>query len=49
MLLLVSCEILDNDPDKHVKDDKDSTYIALEEVAQILSDIRSMAMMRNIL
>lgn len=39
MLLLVSCEILDNDPDKHVKDDKDSTYIALEEVAQILSDI----------
>ena len=39
MLLLVSCEILDNDPDKHVGQDKDSTFIALDEVARILSAI----------
>ena len=40
LMLLVSCEILDNDPQKHVSEDKnDSTYIALEEVAHILSEI----------
>lgn len=40
VLSLTSCEILDNDPDEHVvKDDKDSTYIALDEVARLLSVI----------
>ncbi len=33
----VSCEIVDNDPDKHVN--KDSTFVSLEEVAEILSRI----------
>ncbi len=37
-LALVSCEILDNDPDKHI-DKNDSTYVGLEEVAEILSVI----------
>lgn len=36
MLAAASCEILDNDPDKHVKD-KDSTYVGLEEVAELLA------------
>lgn len=36
MTAAVSCEILDNDPDKHVKDE-DSTYVGLEEVAEIIS------------
>ena len=31
-----SCEVLDNDPDKHVKDE-DSTYVGLEEVAEMLA------------
>ena len=40
LLLLLSCEILDNDPQKHVSEDKkDSTYIALEEVAHLLSEL----------
>jgi len=33
----VSCEILDNDPDKHAGEKEDSTYVGLEEVAQVLS------------
>ncbi len=36
MLAAASCEILDNDPDKHVKDE-DSTYVGLEEVAELLA------------
>ena len=32
----VSCEILDNDPEKHVKDNE-SAYVGLEEVAQLLA------------
>lgn len=36
MTAAVSCEILDNYPDKHVKDE-DSTYVGLEEVAEIIS------------
>ncbi len=39
LLSLVSCEIVDNDPDKHVSPDRDSTSVALEEVARILSAI----------
>lgn len=39
VLALVSCEILDNDPDKHVTQGEDSTNIALDEVAHILSAI----------
>lgn len=38
-MLLVSCEILDNDPERHVDQGQDSTYIALEEVAHVLSAI----------
>lgn len=38
-VLVISCEILDNDPDKHVKDDKDTAAIALNEVACLLSDL----------
>ncbi len=34
----VSCEVLDNDPDKHT-DKNDSTYVGLEEVAEILAGI----------
>ncbi len=34
----VSCEIVDNDPDKHV-DKKDSTFVGLEEVAEILAAV----------
>ena len=37
LLLLVSCEILDNDPEKHVVKDQDSTRIDLEEVARMMS------------
>ena len=33
-----SCEILDNNVDKHTKDE-DSVYISLDEVASVLSDI----------
>ena len=36
MLAAVSCEVLDNDPDKHLKDE-DSTYVGLEEVAEMLA------------
>lgn len=39
LLSLVSCEIVDNDPEKHVSQDRDSTLLALEEVAQILSAV----------
>lgn len=39
LLSPVSCEIVDNDPDKHVSPDRDSTSVALEEVAQILSAV----------
>jgi hypothetical protein len=39
VLALASCEILDNDPDKHVTQGEDSTNIALDEVAHILSAI----------
>lgn len=33
-----SCEILDNDPDKHLKDE-DPVYVGLDEVASVLSSI----------
>lgn len=33
---ILSCEILDNDPEKHVEK-QDSTYVGLEEVAEILA------------
>lgn len=33
-----SCEMLDNDPNKHVKDE-DSVYVSLDEVASVLSNI----------
>ena len=36
---LISCEVLDNDPDKHVKDEEDSLKISLNEVAHLLSSI----------
>ena len=35
----VSCELLDNDMDKHVDNRKDSTDVALEDVASILAQI----------
>ena len=35
----VSCEVLDNDPQKHVTDKKDTVDVALDEVAHILSAI----------
>ncbi len=38
MSLPVSCEVLDNDPDKHVGKN-DSTYVALEEVAELLAHL----------
>ncbi len=38
MNLPVGCEVLDNDPDKHVNK-KDSTYVGLEEVAEILAHL----------
>lgn len=37
--LPVSCEWLDNDPEKHVGQDSDSTALALNEVAHLLSDL----------
>ena len=37
MSVACSCEILDNNPDKHLKDEK--VYISLNEVASVLSDI----------
>lgn len=36
LFVATACEILDNDPDKHVKDN-DSTYVGLEEVAEIFA------------
>ena len=39
LIFLVSCEIVDNDPDKHLGQEKDSTYVALDEVAHILSSV----------
>lgn len=35
---LCSCEVIDNDPDKHVQDN-DSTYVRLASVAEILSEL----------
>ncbi len=36
---VVSCEIVDNDPEKYVDDKKDSTFVGLEEVAGILASL----------
>ncbi|MBR2856331.1 MAG: hypothetical protein IKB85_02735 [Bacteroidales bacterium] len=36
---ICSCEIIDNDMDKHVDGSADSTYVSLEDVAAILSGI----------
>ena len=36
---MLSCEVLDNDPEIHVTDKGDSTYVALDEVAHLLSAI----------
>ena len=36
--VMSSCEILDNDPDKHLKD-PDTVYVSLDEVAAVLSNI----------
>lgn len=36
MLAAVSCEVVDNDPDKHVGAE-DSTYVGLEDVAEMLA------------
>lgn len=38
LMLTLSCEILDNDPDKHVKEDYD-VYVELEDMAAILANI----------
>lgn len=37
MSAAVSCEILDNDPDRHVKDEE--VYVSLNDVASMLADI----------
>ena len=37
--LFISCEIVDNDMEKHVGSMNDSTYVALERVASILSAV----------
>lgn len=39
MFGMLSCEVLDNDPEIHVTDKGDSTYIALNEVAHLLSAV----------
>ena len=36
---LCSCEEIDNDPDKHVQEEKDTTFISLSSVAEILSSV----------
>ena len=36
---LCSCEVIDNDPEKHVQNEKDSTFISLSSVAEILSAV----------
>ena len=36
---LCSCEVIDNDPEKHVDEENDSTYVSLSSVAEILSAI----------
>lgn len=36
--VMSSCEILDNDPDKHLKDE-DTVYVSLDDVAAVLSNI----------
>ena len=36
---LCSCEVIDNDPEEHVPDKKDSTYVSLSSVAEILSSV----------
>lgn len=38
-LAAASCEIVDNDMDKHVQGGRDSSYVALEKVASILSAV----------
>ncbi len=37
--MAVSCELLDNDPDKNVDINNGSTYVGLEEVAEILASL----------
>ncbi len=37
MMVMMSCEIVDNDPEKHVDNKKDSTFVGLEEVAEIMA------------
>ena len=36
---LCSCEVIENDPEKHVEDEKDSTFVSLSAVAEILSAV----------
>lgn len=36
---LCGCEVIDNDPDKHVQDQTDSTFVQLSSVARILSEL----------
>ena len=36
---LCGCEVIDNDPEKHVQEEKDSTFISLSSVAEILSAV----------
>lgn len=36
---ICSCEVIDNDMDKHVDSGKDSVYVALADVASILSEL----------
>ena len=38
LVAIGECEILDNDPDKHLKD-PDTVYVSLDEVAAVLSNI----------
>lgn len=37
MIAAMSCEILDNDPEKHAAEKEDSVYVSLNEVARLLS------------
>ena len=39
LLSLISCEVLDNDPEKHVQDEGDCLDVTLDEVAHLLSVI----------
>ena len=38
-MTLLSCEVLDDDIEKHVADEPDSTFVGLDEVAEVLSAI----------